>query len=128
MGDTITATYADDVKYIDSRTGELTEDTPEEYFQAKLYGARAVSYTHLDVYKRQVDHISLCSTAEAEEIVLIQLQARMPVIVERAASHTVSVDFQPEMCIRDSRYPAHFYRLCPRVFRPQIKEIQRQHN
>ena len=31
VGDTITATYADDVKYIDSRTGELcTEDTPEE--------------------------------------------------------------------------------------------------
>ena len=29
VGDTITATYADDVKYIDSRTGELcTEDTP----------------------------------------------------------------------------------------------------
>lgn len=34
VGDTITVTYADDVKYIDSRTGELTEDTPEEYFQA----------------------------------------------------------------------------------------------
>ena len=34
VGDTITATYADDVKYIDSRTGELrTEDTPEEYFR-----------------------------------------------------------------------------------------------
>ena len=34
VGDTITATYADDVKYIDSRTGELrTEDTPEEYGQ-----------------------------------------------------------------------------------------------
>ena len=46
VGDTITATYADDVKYIDSRTGELrTEDTPEEYFQAKLYGARDVEYT-----------------------------------------------------------------------------------
>ena len=46
MGDTITATYADDVKYIDSRTGELrTEDTPEEYFQEKLYGARDVEYT-----------------------------------------------------------------------------------
>ena len=46
VGDTITATYADDVKYIDSRTGELcTEDTPEEYIQAKLYGARDVEYT-----------------------------------------------------------------------------------
>ncbi len=46
MGDTITATYADDVKYIDSRTGELcTEDTPEEYLKAKLYGARDVEYT-----------------------------------------------------------------------------------
>ena len=46
MGDTITATYADDVKYIDSRTGELcTEDTPEEYLQEKLYGARDVEYT-----------------------------------------------------------------------------------
>ena len=46
VGDTITATYADDVKYIDSRTGELcTEDTPEEYLQAKLYGARDVAYT-----------------------------------------------------------------------------------
>lgn len=45
VGDTITATYADDVKYIDSRTGELcTEDTPEEYLQAKLYGARDVAY------------------------------------------------------------------------------------
>ena len=46
VGDTITATYADDVKYIDSRTGELrTEDTPEEYIQKKLYGARDVEYT-----------------------------------------------------------------------------------
>ena len=46
VGDTITATYVDDVKYIDSRTGELcTEDTPEEYLQAKLYGARDVEYT-----------------------------------------------------------------------------------
>ena len=46
VGDTITATYADDVKYIDSRTGKLcTEDTPEEYLQAKLYGARDVEYT-----------------------------------------------------------------------------------
>ena len=46
VGDTITATYADDVKYIDSRTGELcTEDTPEECLQAKLYGARDVEYT-----------------------------------------------------------------------------------
>ena len=46
VGDTITATYADDVKYIDSRTGELcTEDTPKEYLQEKLYGARDVAYT-----------------------------------------------------------------------------------
>ena len=46
VGDTITATYADDVKYIDSCTGELrTEDTPEEYIQKKLYGARDVEYT-----------------------------------------------------------------------------------
>ena len=45
VGDTITVTYADDVKYIDSRTGELTEVTPEEYFQEKLYGARDVEYT-----------------------------------------------------------------------------------
>ena len=46
VGDTITATYADDMKYIDSRTGELcTEDTPEEYLQEKLYGARDVEYT-----------------------------------------------------------------------------------
>ena len=33
------------MKYIDSRTGELTEVTPEEYFQEKLYGARDVEYT-----------------------------------------------------------------------------------
>ena len=46
VGDTITAAYAEDVKYIDSRTGELcTEDTPEEYLQAKLYGEREVEYT-----------------------------------------------------------------------------------
>ena len=37
--------YADDAKYNDSRTGELTEVTPEEYFQEKLYGARDVEYT-----------------------------------------------------------------------------------
>ena len=84
VGDTITVTYADDVKYIDSRTGELTEVTPEEYFQEKLYGARdveytvcalvelpysmsyryggiAVSYTHLDVYKRQIFYPHGCA-------------------------------------------------------------------
>ena len=34
------------MKYIDSRTGELcTEDTPEEYLQEKLCGARDVEYT-----------------------------------------------------------------------------------
>ena len=43
----------------------------------------------------EVDHIPLDSAAKAEEIILIQLHARMPVIVERAASHAVSVDFQP---------------------------------
>ena len=30
-----------------------------------------------------------------KKIVLIQLQARMPVVVERTASHTVAVDIQP---------------------------------
>lgn len=46
VGDTVTVTYADDLKYIDSRTGELcTADTPEEYLQPKLYGARDVEYT-----------------------------------------------------------------------------------
>ena len=29
------------------------------------------------------------------EIILVQLQARMPVVVERAASHTIAVDIQP---------------------------------
>ena len=43
----------------------------------------------------KVDHISFGSAAEAIEIVLVQLQAGMPVIVERTASHTVSVDPQP---------------------------------
>ena len=44
----VSETDADDVKYIDSRTGELrTEDTPEEYFQEKLYGARDVEYLSL---------------------------------------------------------------------------------
>ena len=37
----------------------------------------------------------LYPAAEVEEIVLVQPQARMPVIVERAASHTAAVDFQP---------------------------------
>lgn len=46
VGDTVTVTYADDLKYIDGRTGELcTADTPEEYLQPKLYGARDVEYT-----------------------------------------------------------------------------------
>ena len=44
--------------------------------------------------------VLLCATgvgsaAKAEEIVLIQLQARMPVMVERTASHTVATRFQP---------------------------------
>ena len=43
----------------------------------------------------EVDHIPFGSAAEAEEIFLIQLQAGVPVIVERAASHVVPVDFQP---------------------------------
>jgi len=43
----------------------------------------------------EVDHIPLGSAAEAEEIFLVQLQARMPVIVERAASHAVAAHFQP---------------------------------
>lgn len=42
----------------------------------------------------KVDYIPLGSTAEAEEIFLVQLQAGMPVIVERAASHAVAVDLQ----------------------------------
>jgi len=43
----------------------------------------------------KVDYIPLGSAAEAEEIILVQLQARMPVVVERAASHTIAVDIQP---------------------------------
>ena len=39
----------------------------------------------------KVDYIPLGSAAEAEEIILVQLQARMPVVVERAASHTLSL-------------------------------------
>ena len=49
----------------------------------------------VDAHIHKVDHIPLGSAAEAEEIMFIQLQARMPVIVERAASHAVAVDFQP---------------------------------
>lgn len=46
VGDTVTVTYADDMKYFDSRTGELcTADTPDEYLQPKLYGTRDVEYT-----------------------------------------------------------------------------------
>ena len=40
-------------------------------------------------------NIPFGSAAEAEKIVLIQLQARMPVVVERAASHAVVAHFQP---------------------------------
>ena len=43
----------------------------------------------------KVDYVPLGSAAEAEKIVLIQLQARMPVVVERAASHAVVAHFQP---------------------------------
>ena len=43
----------------------------------------------------EVDHIPLGSAAKAEEIFLVQLQARIPVVVERAASHAVAIDFQP---------------------------------
>jgi putative ABC transport system permease protein len=46
VGDTLTMTYAKDVEYIDSRTGELcTEDTPEEYIEEKMVGAYDVDYT-----------------------------------------------------------------------------------
>jgi putative ABC transport system permease protein len=46
VGDTITATYAEDIRYIDSRTGELcTEDTPDEYVTEQLVGAYDVEYT-----------------------------------------------------------------------------------
>jgi putative ABC transport system permease protein len=46
VGDTLTMTYAEEVQYIDSRTGELcTEDTPEEYIEAKLVGNYDVDYT-----------------------------------------------------------------------------------
>ena len=38
----------------------------------------------------KVDYIPLGSAAEAEEIILVQLQARMPVVVERPASHTIA--------------------------------------
>ena len=39
--------------------------------------------------------VFLAERTEAEKIVLIQLQARMPVVVERAASHAVVAHFQP---------------------------------
>ena len=45
--------------------------------------------------RHEVDHIPLGSAAKAEEIFLVQLQARIPVVVERAASHAVAIDFQP---------------------------------
>ena len=51
--------------------------------------------TQIEQLCHKVDHVSLGSATEAEEIIFIQLQARMPVIVEWAASHTAAVDFQP---------------------------------
>lgn len=37
----------------------------------------------------------ILSASKAEEIFLVQLQARIPVVVERAASHAVAAHFQP---------------------------------
>lgn len=46
VGDTLTATYADSIQYVDSRTGELCDnDTPVEYVEPRLIGARDVDYT-----------------------------------------------------------------------------------
>jgi len=41
----------------------------------------------------EVDHISLCSTAEAIEIILVQLHAGGAVIVEWTADHVVTAYF-----------------------------------
>jgi hypothetical protein len=46
----------------------------------------------------KVNHISGGTTSEAIEIVLVQLQAWMPVIVEWAAGHTVAAHFQSIVC------------------------------
>ena len=57
VGDTITATYADDVKYIDSRTGELrTEDTPEEYLSGKTVWSQRCRVHGLRLGRASVFH------------------------------------------------------------------------
>ena len=50
--------------------------------------------TEIEQPCHKVDYIPLGSASETGEIILIQLHARMPVMVERAASHTVAAHFQ----------------------------------
>jgi putative ABC transport system permease protein len=46
VGDTLTMTYAKNVKYIDSRTGKRsTQNTPAEYVEEQLVGSYDVDYT-----------------------------------------------------------------------------------
>lgn len=46
IGDTLTVIYADDLQYVDGRTGELAdENTPEQYLKEQLIGAKTVEYT-----------------------------------------------------------------------------------
>lgn len=46
IGDKLTVVYADDVLYVDSRTGELIdESTPQEYIVTQVVGAETVEYT-----------------------------------------------------------------------------------
>ena len=57
VGDTIDGYLCDDVKYIDSRTGELrTEDTPEEYRQKKTVWSQRCRVHGLRLGRASVFH------------------------------------------------------------------------
>ena len=66
-----------------------------EYAKVRSQPLRRLQASQIKQLCRKFNHIPGSSTAEAEEIFLVQLQTGMPVIVEWAASHAVAVDFQP---------------------------------
>ena len=85
------------------KAGDVVEGTVDSI---KDYGAFAVSYTHLDVYKRQVKvyvhgipaHAAFPEGSESAEVKLAGLLIRSGVLDEDAKELM-------EMCIRDSLHP-----------------------
>ena len=112
--DTIFKDLQQDVEYIRVCLLDLIEQDNRVRMTANLLGQLtaliAVSYTHLDVYKRQTSKVGLLSGGQRQALTLLMATLRKPDLL-LLDEHTAALDPKTadKMCIRDSFFALSIY-------------------